>query len=339
MILIVDNYDSFTYNIAQYFLRLGCEVLVKRNNEISLDEIKRLNPSHLVLSPGPGRPDEAGICLEVIKEFKGLKPILGICLGHQAIGQFFGANIIKAKNICHGKIDEVAINGVGIFEGLPPKFKATRYHSLVIEEATLSSDLEITARTSDNEIMGVRHKNFAIEGVQFHPESIGSEYGMDILNNFIKPPNPLKGAYDEFVKYKFLASTFSGEKAVINSSNKFMYSMLEVKAKEMRKNPTTSEKTIWDHLNSKKLGYKFRQQHVVDKFIVDFLCVRQKLAIEIDGKIHDGQIERDKERDIILNNLGINILRFTNDVVINNIDYVVDVIKQKLNDLNKEVPL
>ncbi len=185
MILIVDNYDSFTYNIAQYFLRLGQEVLVKRNDEITINDIRVLNPNHIVLSPGPGRPEDAGILIEVIKEFKGVKSILGICLGHQAIGHFFGANIIKAKQVCHGKIDMMINDGKGVFSGLPSEIKATRYHSLVIEEATLSPELEITARTPDNEIMGVRHKSLDIEGVQFHPESIGSEYGMEILNNFI----------------------------------------------------------------------------------------------------------------------------------------------------------
>ncbi|MEI7941584.1 MAG: aminodeoxychorismate/anthranilate synthase component II [Candidatus Riflemargulisbacteria bacterium] len=185
MILIVDNYDSFTYNIAQYFLRLGCEVLVKRNDEITIADIRQLDPSHIVLSPGPGRPEDAGICLEVLKEFKGEKPILGICLGHQAIGQFFGAKIVNAKNICHGKIDKMINDGKGVFCGVPSEIKATRYHSLVIDESTISSELEITARTPDNEIMGVRHKVLNIEGVQFHPESIGSEYGMELLGNFI----------------------------------------------------------------------------------------------------------------------------------------------------------
>jgi anthranilate synthase/aminodeoxychorismate synthase-like glutamine amidotransferase len=185
MILLIDNYDSFTYNIAQYILRLNQKVEVIRNNKITIDEIKTLNPTHLILSPGPGRPEEAGICLDVIDKFKGITPILGICLGHQAIGQYFGANIIKAKNICHGKIDEIKNNGKGVFKDLPKTFKATRYHSLVIEESSLCSCLEITARTPDHEIMGIRNKKLHIEGVQFHPESIGSEYGMELLANFL----------------------------------------------------------------------------------------------------------------------------------------------------------
>ena len=187
MILMIDNYDSFTYNIVQYFYDLGQEVLVKRNDEITVEDIKNLdNIDAIVISPGPCTPTEAGISVDVIKTFKGIYPILGVCLGHQSIGQAFGAKIIKAKCLMHGKTSKIYHNEKGLFEGIPNPFNAVRYHSLVIDESTLPEDIEITARSDDGEIMAIQHKKYPIWGVQFHPESILTEYGHKLLENFLK---------------------------------------------------------------------------------------------------------------------------------------------------------
>lgn len=186
MILMIDNYDSFTYNIVQYFYELGQDVLVKRNDEITVEDIKRMdNVDAIVISPGPCTPNEAGISVDVIKEFKGVYPILGVCLGHQSIGQAFGAKIVKAKCLMHGKTSKIYHNEKGLFEGIPNPFNAVRYHSLVIDESTLPEDIEITARSEDGEIMAIQHKKYPIWGVQFHPESILTEYGLKLLENFI----------------------------------------------------------------------------------------------------------------------------------------------------------
>jgi anthranilate synthase component 2 len=191
MILLIDNYDSFTYNLVQYFGELGADVKVYRNDQITLEEIEQLAPDHLVISPGPCTPNEAGVSVEAIKHFAGKLPILGVCLGHQSIGQAFGGHIIHAKEIMHGKTSMVFHKDEGVFKGLDNPFEATRYHSLVIEQATLPDCLEITAWTQTekgeiDEIMGVRHKSLAIEGVQFHPESILTRHGHDLLHNFLK---------------------------------------------------------------------------------------------------------------------------------------------------------
>ena len=186
MLLMIDNYDSFTYNLVQYFSELGQEVVVERNDKISLKEIKNLNPEFLVLSPGPCTPNEAGLSLDIVNNFKGKIPILGVCLGHQTIGQAFGGKITHAKTIMHGKTSDIHHTNKGVFKGLSNPFTATRYHSLVIERESLPDCFEITAWTDDEEIMGIRHKELFIEGVQFHPESILSEHGHDLLRNFIK---------------------------------------------------------------------------------------------------------------------------------------------------------
>ena len=186
MLLMIDNYDSFTFNLVQYFGELGQEVKVFRNDEISLDEIEALDPDYLCISPGPCSPKEAGISIDTILRFAGKIPILGVCLGHQAIGEAFGGHIIRAKTIMHGKTDTIQTKRRGVFQGLPAEFTVTRYHSLAIERSSLPDCLEITASTADGEIMGVKHKTLAVEGVQFHPESILSEYGHDLLQNFLK---------------------------------------------------------------------------------------------------------------------------------------------------------
>jgi anthranilate synthase component II len=185
MLLMIDNYDSFTYNIVQYFGELGEDVRVHRNDEITIEQIEALNPDRICISPGPKAPSQAGISLEVLKHFAGKKPILGVCLGHQAIGEAFGGKVIRAKQVMHGKTSLIAHTGVGVFKGLPSPFTVIRYHSLAIERASLPSCLEVTAWTDDGEIMGVRHKEYDIEGVQFHPESILSEYGHELLKNFL----------------------------------------------------------------------------------------------------------------------------------------------------------
>jgi anthranilate synthase component II len=186
MLLMIDNYDSFTYNLVQYFGELGEDVRVFRNDEIDLDAITALKPDHIVISPGPCTPTEAGISVPVIKAFAGKVPILGVCLGHQSIGQAFGGKIVRAQQLMHGKTSMIHHKDSGVFAGLPNPLRATRYHSLVIERDSLPDCLEITAWTDDGEIMGVRHKTLPIEGVQFHPESILTEYGHEMLANFLK---------------------------------------------------------------------------------------------------------------------------------------------------------
>ncbi|TQK04685.1 aminodeoxychorismate/anthranilate synthase component II [Herbaspirillum sp. SJZ107] len=186
MLLMIDNYDSFTYNIVQYFGELGENVHTVRNDEISLEQIADLNPDRICVSPGPKSPKDAGVSVDVLKEFAGKKPILGVCLGHQAIGEAFGGKIIRAKQVMHGKTSKIAHTGEGVFKGLPSPFTVIRYHSLAIERASLPACLEVTAWTDDGEIMGVRHKEFDIEGVQFHPESILSEHGHAMLKNFLE---------------------------------------------------------------------------------------------------------------------------------------------------------
>jgi anthranilate synthase component 2 len=186
MLLMIDNYDSFTYNLVQYFGELGQDVQVYRNDEISLDKIRELNPEKIVISPGPCTPNEAGISLALIHEFAGKIPLLGVCLGHQSIGQAFGGKIIKAKTLMHGKTSLIHHKNLGVFKNLPNPYTATRYHSLVIERESIPDCLEITAWTDDGEIMGVRHKTLRVEGVQFHPESILTEHGHALLNNFLK---------------------------------------------------------------------------------------------------------------------------------------------------------
>jgi len=190
MLLMIDNYDSFTYNLVQYFAELGADVQVHRNDQISIDEIERLKPDQLVISPGPCTPNEAGISVAAIEHFAGKLPMLGVCLGHQSIGQAFGGRIIHAKAIMHGKTSMIYHGNQGVFTGLTNPFEATRYHSLVIEQASLPECLEVTAWTQDDkgdmdEIMGVRHKQYMIEGVQFHPESILTQHGHDMLRNFL----------------------------------------------------------------------------------------------------------------------------------------------------------
>ncbi len=185
MLLMIDNYDSFTYNLVQYFGELGQEVQVRRNDEIDLEQVAALKPDYIVISPGPCTPNEAGISLALIKEFAEKIPLLGVCLGHQSIGQAYGGKIIHAKKIMHGKTSQMHHNNSGVFKGLPNPYLATRYHSLVIERKSLPDCLEVTAWTDDQEIMGVKHKTLAIEGVQFHPESILTEHGHDLLKNFL----------------------------------------------------------------------------------------------------------------------------------------------------------
>jgi anthranilate synthase component 2 len=185
MLLMIDNYDSFTYNLVQYFGELGEDVRVFRNDEISLPQIEKLAPDRIVVSPGPCTPNEAGISVPLITEFAGRVPILGVCLGHQSIGQAFGGRVVHAATLMHGKTSPIRHEGKGVFRGLPDPLTATRYHSLVIERVSLPDCLEITAWTDDGEIMGVRHKTLPVEGVQFHPESILTEHGHELLKNFL----------------------------------------------------------------------------------------------------------------------------------------------------------
>ncbi|HEN3631716.1 TPA: aminodeoxychorismate synthase component II [Yersinia enterocolitica] len=190
MLLLIDNYDSFTYNLYQYFCELGVEVLVKRNDEVQLADIEKLSPSHLVISPGPCTPNEAGISLDAIRHFAGKLPILGVCLGHQALGQAFGARIVRARQVMHGKTTAIRHSGQGVFRGLNQPLTVTRYHSLVITTDSLPDCFELTAWTEQDgvmdEIMGIRHRTLPLEGVQFHPESILSEQGHQLLDNFLK---------------------------------------------------------------------------------------------------------------------------------------------------------
>ena len=195
MLLMIDNYDSFTYNIVQYFGELGQDVKVFRNDAITLDEIARLNPEYLVISPGPCAPAQAGISLAAIREFSGKIPLLGVCLGHQAIGEAFGGRIVHAKQLMHGKVSAVHHKNEGVFKGLPNPLTCTRYHSLAIERESLPDCLDITAWTDDGEIMGVRHKTLAVEGVQFHPESILTERGHDL------PRKPLSSVSSNTAKF------------------------------------------------------------------------------------------------------------------------------------------
>ena len=190
MLLMIDNYDSFTFNLVQYFGELGEDVRVIRNDAMTLAALRKLEPSAIVISPGPGTPDDAGLSLEIIERLSGSVPILGVCLGHQAIGQAFGGKVVRAKQIMHGKTSLVHHDGKGVFRGLPNPFEATRYHSLVVEQETLPDCLEVSAWTADaddtiDEIMGLRHRTLAVEGVQFHPESILTEHGHALLGNFI----------------------------------------------------------------------------------------------------------------------------------------------------------
>ena len=191
MLLMIDNYDSFTYNLVQYFGELGVEVQVFRNDQITITQMEKLNPEQIVISPGPCTPNEAGVSVETIKHFAGKKPVLGVCLGHQSIGQAFGGKIVHAGAIMHGKTSMIRHKGVGVFRDISNPFEATRYHSLVIEQQSLPDCLEVTAWTETesgelDEIMGVRHKEYPIEGMQFHPESILTEYGHKLLQNFLE---------------------------------------------------------------------------------------------------------------------------------------------------------
>ncbi|GBD38131.1 Aminodeoxychorismate/anthranilate synthase component 2 [bacterium HR37] len=186
MILVIDNYDSFTYNLVHYLGEMGEEIQVFRNDKITLEEIGRMSPEMIVISPGPCTPKEAGISVEVIREFGGKIPILGVCLGHQSIGYAFGGKIVRAKRLLHGKTSLIYHDGKGIYSGLPNPFEATRYHSLVVDRDSLPRELEVTAWTDENEIMGIRHREYPIEGVQFHPESILTRHGKDLLKNFLR---------------------------------------------------------------------------------------------------------------------------------------------------------
>jgi anthranilate synthase/aminodeoxychorismate synthase-like glutamine amidotransferase len=185
MILIIDNYDSFTYNLVQYFGELGCDVLVKRNDEITVAEIESLNPDRICISPGPGRPEDAGISNEIIREIGPRKPILGVCLGHQCIGAVFGAEVASAPRLMHGKTSPIQHHSTGLFANLPTPFDGTRYHSLIVRRETVPDCLEITAETAEGEVMGLQHREFPIHGVQFHPESILTADGMKLLGNFL----------------------------------------------------------------------------------------------------------------------------------------------------------
>jgi anthranilate synthase component 2 len=191
MLLMIDNYDSFTYNLVQYLGELGAEVVVRRNDQVTLEEIQAMGPSHIVVSPGPATPNEAGVSMDVIRRFGPRVPLLGVCLGHQCIGQVFGGRIVHAGEIMHGKTSQIHHTAAGVFRGIEGPFQATRYHSLVIEKASAPAELEVTAWTEKvpgavDEIMGVRHRELPVEGVQFHPESILTEHGHDMLRNFLE---------------------------------------------------------------------------------------------------------------------------------------------------------
>lgn len=193
MVLMIDNYDSFTYNLVHYLAELGQEVTVKRNDKISLEEVGKLNPDIIVISPGPCTPKEAGISVDVIREFAGRMPILGVCLGHQSIAYAYGTEIIRAGRLLHGKTSQIHHDGKGIFRDIPDPFEATRYHSLLVSKDTLPETFEISAWTDEGEIMGLRHREHMLEGVQFHPESILTKHGKDILRNFISIAGEKKG--------------------------------------------------------------------------------------------------------------------------------------------------
>lgn len=185
MLLMIDNYDSFSYNLMRYFKEIGEEIQIYRNDKITIEEIEEMNPKGIVISPGPKSPEDSGICLHIVRRFKGEIPILGICLGHQVIAYEFNSPVIKGKEPVHGKVHEIRNDGKGVFKNLPEEFKVTRYHSLEVDREALSDEIEITAETEDGVIMGIRHKKYNIEGVQFHPEAVLTEYGHDILRNFV----------------------------------------------------------------------------------------------------------------------------------------------------------
>jgi anthranilate synthase/aminodeoxychorismate synthase-like glutamine amidotransferase len=184
-VLVIDNYDSFVYNLVQYLGELGAEPLVHRHDELTLDEIVALDPDAVLISPGPGRPEDAGLSNDVIRHFAGVRPILGVCLGHQCIGQVYGGEVVRAPDVMHGKTSLIHHTGEGVFAGLPDPFEATRYHSLIVERSSVPPELEVTAWTDDGTVMGVRHRELAVEGVQFHPESILTASGHDLLRNFL----------------------------------------------------------------------------------------------------------------------------------------------------------
>jgi len=186
MVLIIDNYDSFTYNLVQYLGELGATMEVRRNDQVTVDEIERMAPERIVISPGPKTPSDAGVCLEMIQKLSGQVPILGVCLGHQAIGQAFGGKVVRAPEIMHGKTSQIAHDGKTVFSGLPNPFPATRYHSLIVQSSGLPDCLEISATSPDGLIMGLRHKQMKVEGVQFHPESVLTSAGKDLLANFLR---------------------------------------------------------------------------------------------------------------------------------------------------------
>ena len=186
MLLVIDNYDSFTYNLVQYFGELGADPQVKRNDAITPDEVEKMKPQKIVISPGPGRPEEAGISMELIRKFGGKIPILGVCLGHQCMGEVYGGKVVRAERLMHGKTSPIQHDGKGVFQGLPNPFEATRYHSLIVEKNSVPSCLEVCAETAEGEIMGLRHREYPVHGVQFHPESILSKEGKDLLANFLK---------------------------------------------------------------------------------------------------------------------------------------------------------
>lgn len=192
MILMIDNYDSFTYNLVQYLGELGEELIVKRNDEITIEEIEQLAPNYLMISPGPCTPNEAGISLKAIEHFAGKIPILGVCLGHQSIAQVFGGDVVRAERLMHGKTSSITHSGSGLFKELPSPIDVTRYHSLIVKNDTLPEELEVTAWTKDNEIMALKHKTLPIEGVQFHPESIMSQFGKEMLRNFLTLYKPTR---------------------------------------------------------------------------------------------------------------------------------------------------
>jgi len=186
MLLVIDNYDSFTYNLVQYFGELGADPQVKRNDAITPDEVEKMKPQKIVISPGPGRPEEAGISMELIRKFGGKIPILGVCLGHQCMGEVYGGKVVRAGRLMHGKTSPIQHDGKGVFQGLPNPFEATRYHSLIVQKNSVPSCLEVCAETAEGEIMGLRHREYPVHGVQFHPESILSKEGKDLLANFLK---------------------------------------------------------------------------------------------------------------------------------------------------------
>jgi len=185
MILVIDNYDSFTYNLVQYLGELGAEVLVKRNDAVSVDEIRELGPAGVLISPGPGRPEDAGVSLKLIAELGAKTPIFGVCLGHQSIAQHFGASVVRAERLMHGRTSEIFHEGHGVFQNLPSPLTATRYHSLIVKRDTIPAELEVTAWTDQDEVMGLRHAELPIEGVQFHPESFLTEYGHELIRNWL----------------------------------------------------------------------------------------------------------------------------------------------------------